>query len=412
MHTNFFISNINTFLSPDSALGFLNIAVPMGISYYTFMSMSYIIDVYREKAEPQRNIFKYALFVSFFPQVVQGPISRYGDLSKTLYSGAAFDWDNINNGARRVLWGFFKKLVIANRLLPAVNALSECPDEFQGVYVLFNILLYAVTLYADFTGGIDITIGAAEMMGVRLKENFDRPFYSFNIADYWRRWHITMGTWFKDYLFYPMTVSKPMLKFSKYMRGKFGGGIGKRAPVYIVTMVLWFMTGLWHGATWNFIVWGLVNGAVILISQELSPLYERFHKRFKFSRTKGYAAFQILRTFWLMGAIRMFDRYDGVGNTLRMLASAITKFDINDFITRGVEVLGLSTSGYLSAGIGVAVMLLASFMSRGGISARERLARAAWPLRYLAVGALFFMILIFGAYGLGYDAAQFIYNQF
>jgi D-alanyl-lipoteichoic acid acyltransferase DltB (MBOAT superfamily) len=294
--------------------------------------------------------------------------------------------------------------------MPAADTLRD--TEYQGVYVLINMLLYAVTLYANFTGGIDITIGSAEMMGIRMEENFDRPFYATNIADYWRRWHITMGSWFKDYLFYPMSVSKPMLNLSKRLRERFGSGLGKRAPVYIVTIVLWFMTGLWHGATWNFIVWGLVNGVIILISQELSPLYARFHKHFKFADTKCWDAFQILRTFLLMSAIRMFDRYDGVGTTFKMLGSVFTRFDLRGFVAADITELGVSIPGYIGAGLGVCLLIFVSFLGRGRVDAREKLFNLKWPLRYAVVGALFFMIVVFGAYGIGYDAAQFIYNQF
>ncbi|HOB20919.1 MAG TPA: MBOAT family O-acyltransferase, partial [Candidatus Atribacteria bacterium] len=252
----------------------------MGISFYTFQTMGYIIDVYRGKHPAERNFFKLALFVSFFPQLIQGPISRFSDLAQTLYKEHSFDSRNISFGIQRILWGYFKKVVLADRILVAVNTLIKNPDTYQGAYVLIGMLFYAYQLYADFTGGIDITIGIAQVLGIEVKENFHRPYFSKNIVEYWRRWHITMGTWFRDYLFYPLSVSKPMLNISKHSRRLFGEALGKRIPVYLSTFIVWFATGIWHGASWNFIVWGLMNCVVILISQELKPFYDWFHSRF------------------------------------------------------------------------------------------------------------------------------------
>lgn len=411
-YTDFVISNINVFLSGfGTQMGLLRFLLPLGISFYTFQTMGYAIDAYREKTDIETNPLKLALFVSFFPQIIQGPISRRNDLSHTLYAGN-LSVRNISFGGQRVLWGFFKKLVIADRLLPAVLVLNTQTDNYQGLYVLCNMLIYAVTLYADFTGGIDIAIGTAEMFGVKVTENFNRPFYSTSIAEYWRRWHITMGTWFKDYLFYPISVCKPMLRLSKTSRTRLGEVVGRRVPVYLSILAVWFMTGLWHGATWNFIVWGLANGVVILISQELQPLYDRFNKRFAWTTAKPYRVFSILRTFWLMCFIRSFDCYAGVGNAFKMMASVFTRFNPTEFITRGVLDLGLPVSGYISAGLGLTVVFAVSFIQRNGTDAREWLTGKPWVMRCAVVASLFFMVLVFGAYGIGYDARQFIYNQF
>jgi hypothetical protein len=221
-----------------------------------------------------------------------------------------------------------------------------------------------------------------------------------------------MGTWFRDYVFYPMSVSKPMLRLSKTARGALGETVGRRLPVYACTMSTWFLTGLWHGATWNFIAWGLANGFVILASQEMQPLYAGFHRRFPWGKTKGYHVFQIFRTFWLMCFIRSFDCYSGVGNTLRMLGSIFTRFDLAGFLHRGLLNLGVTAPGFAGAGLGLAVVLWVSWLGRGDTDARERIAAWHWPLRYAAVGMVFFMILVFGAYGIGYDTRQFIYNTF
>ena len=261
-YTDFMISNINSIF--HTGLTFMNFALPMGISFYTFQSMGYLIDVYRAKYPCQDSLPKFALFVSFFPQLVQGPISRYDALSQTLYEEHSLDWNNIRFGLQRILWGFFKKLLVADRLVVAVKALVGSPEEYTGAYVVLAVFFYAIQLYADFTGGIDITIGIAEVFGIRVTENFIRPYFSKNVNEYWTRWHITMGTWFKDYIFYPISVCGWMLKLSKWSREKLGKEAGKRVSVYLANIVVWFTTGLWHGASWNFIVWGMLNCVVTL----------------------------------------------------------------------------------------------------------------------------------------------------
>ena len=303
--------------------------------------------------------------------------------------------------------------MIADRLWPALAVLTSSPDEFQGAYYLLSIGLYAIILFCDFTGGIDITIGVAEIFGVRLAENFNRPFYSKSIQEYWQRWHMTMGSWFRDYVFYPLSVSKRMLRFGKWSRTLLGDGFGKRLPLHIPIICVWFLTGLWHGATWNFIAWGLANGIVIILSVELSPLYERFHAGVPGAAgSRIYKCFAIFRTFWLMNIIRSFDIYTGVGNTFRMMSTVFTNFGVSDFMRRGVSELGLHTYDYFAAGAGLLVVFWVSYIGRDGTDFRDKFATYFWPLRYAVVGLIIFMVLILGAYGIGYDTRQFIYNQF
>jgi len=416
-YTDFVIANTNALLvwvGVDRSFGFMRFALPMGISFYTFQTIGYLVDVHRQKSKSLTNPLKLALFVSFFPQVVQGPISRFEPLAETLYSGESLNRTHLSRGGMRVLIGFFKKLVIADRLWPALAVLTTYPEEYRGAFYLFSIGLYAVILFMDFTGGIDITIGVAEMFGVKLPENFNRPFYSRSIQEYWTRWHITMYTWFRDYLFYPMTLSKGMLRATKFARRTLGDGFGKRIPVHLSLLWVWFLTGLWHGATWNFIAWGLANGIVIMLAQEFTPLKNKFHTRFDTAKTNRiFIAAQIFWTFWLMNMIRSFDIYVGVRNTFGMMASVFTDFGLRDFLTRGVSELTLYTSDYLAAGAGILVIFWISYLGRGDVDFRDRLStRFSWPARYAVVGLLLFMTLVLGAYGYDYEARQFIYNQF
>ena len=198
--------------------------------------------------------------------------------------------------------------------------------QFTGVGFFLLTLFYAVQIYADFTGGIDMTIGLSQALGIDLAENFIRPFFSKNIAEYWRRWHITLGEWMKSYIFYPISVSQPMLKLSKKARSSMGN-FGKRLPVYVASIATWLVTGIWHGITPNFILWGMMNCFVIVVSEELNPLYEKFHNRFGWKEKKWYGAFEILRMFLLMNLIRIVDLFPNVADYFRRMGSLVTTFN-------------------------------------------------------------------------------------
>jgi D-alanyl-lipoteichoic acid acyltransferase DltB (MBOAT superfamily) len=410
-YTNFVITNINSFLSGNSKLALVDMIVPLGISFYTFQSMGYIIDVYRDKQAAQKNFFKLALFVSFFPQLAQGPISRYGELSKTLYDPHPFERKTVSYGIMRILWGYFKKVVIADRLVTGVLTLVG-GEQYNGAFVFAAMLFYAFQLYCDFTGGIDITIGIAQTMGIKVAENFDLPYFSKNIKEYWNRWHITMGTWFTDYIFYPISVCKPMLKLSKWSREHLGQAMGKRVTVYLSSFAVWLTTGIWHGAAWNFIVWGLANWVVIMVSQELEPLYAKFHGRFKLKGKAPYEVFQIVRTILLMSMIRMFDCYRDVPLTFKKVGSMFTTFNWNVLVDGSLLKVGLSSADYLVLAVGLLIVFSVSlYKYRSGKSVRDVLYQHS-TLFYGLMGLLFVLILVFGAYGIGFDSSQFIYTQF
>ncbi len=220
-----------------------------------------------------------------------------------------------------------------------------------------------------------------------------------------------MGTWFRDYLFYPISVSKPMLYFTKRSRAKFGESFGRRIPVYLSTTIVWFVTGLWHGAHWNFIVWGLMNGFVIILSQELQPLYKRFHAKFDIKNTLTYKSFQVIRTVLLMSSIRMFDTYRDVPTTFRMFGTMFTNFDARIFWDGSLLNIGLYFSDYVVLFSAFTVLLFSSYLKHKG-DIRPQLARKPMVVRILTYYIIIIAIILFGAYGIGYDSSQFIYNQF
>lgn len=413
-YTNFTIHNINAVLHLfgfQDEIRFADILLPLGISFYTFQTMGYAIDIYRGQYPAERNPLKLGLFVSFFPQLIQGPISRFGDLGKSLFERHTLNWNQAAFGLQRILWGYFKKLVVADRILIAVNTLLQDTDRYQGIFVLVGMLFYAVELYADFTGGIDITIGIAQVLGITVKENFRRPYFSKSIKEYWTRWHISLGAWFKEYVFYPVSVCKPMLRFSKYARTHMGEAVGKRLPVYLASILVWLITGIWHGAGWNFAVWGLGNCFFILLSQELAPFYAWFHSIWQVEHKLWFKIFRIIRTILLMSSLRLLDCYRDVPLTFRMFGTLFTDWNLPHLLDGSLLKIGLTSADYIILSAGILILFGVSMLQRSG-SVRERVRNKPFAVRMLVWYGLFLLVLLTGIYGIGYDANQFIYNQF
>lgn len=396
-------------LVQGTKLSFLSLGLPMGISFFMFQSTGYVVDVYRGVVKCEKNFFRFALFVSFFPQLIQGPISKFTQVAPSMYQPHAFDGKQVSFGLQRMLWGYFKKLVVADRIAAAVIALQA--PEYTGVGFLLLSIFYAIQIYGDFTGGIDITIGIAQALGITLPENFVRPYFSKNIAEYWRRWHISLGEWMKDYIFYPISVSQPMLKLSKWGRQRLGN-FGKRLPVYVASIATWFCTGIWHGLNPNFILWGMMNCFVIVVSEELVPMYEKFHKKFHLKEKRWYGGFEMLRMFMLMNLIRVVDLFPAVGNYFSKMGSLFTTFNFHILWDGTLMKLGLTGLDYAILGISIVILFTVSLIQEKKGSVRELLAAKPAALRYSLIFALFLLVLILGNYGIGYNAGNFIYNQF
>ena len=412
-YANFFITNLNSLLTAGGGRGlsFLNLALPLGISFYTFQAVGYLVDVYRGTVKAEENFFQFTLFVSFFPQLIQGPISRFGELGETLYGPHDFDRKQVCFGLQRMLWGYFKKLVVADRILAAVMTIIGDVEIYQGAYAAVGMLFYTIQLYADFTGGIDVTIGLAQTLGISVRENFNRPYFSKSLKEYWRRWHISMCSWFRDYLFYPLSTSKAMQRFTKFTRKHLGDKVGRRLPVYVSSFVVWFSTGLWHGASWNFIVWGLLNYVVLMVSEELEPLYAGFHRRFSVEGKFWYRLFQVGRTFVLICVLNIFDCYASLGETVKAIGSVFTVHNWKVLWDGSLLALGLTGLDYGILAGGCLMMLGVSLVQRGG-SVREKISAKPYWVKFAVWYGLFLAVLLMGAYGVGYDASQFIYNRF
>ncbi len=413
-YSAFFVSNLNLIrLRLTGSTDFLPVhtfLLPLGISFYTLQAAGYIIDLYYKRVEVEKNPLKIMLFVMFFPQVVQGPICKLKDVRGTLFEGNEFDEDNLFRGGYIILYGLFKKLVVADRLSGFVTTASQNYQMLGGTYLLLMLFLYSLELYADFSGGIDIALGTARMFGVRLQDNFRRPFFSKSVSEYWRRWHITLGAWFRDYVFYPISISKKLMKAGRKLSEKHPF-IGKHLSLYTATAVVWFLTGLWHGNEWRYILWGLLNGLILCVSAELEPLYARINAKIGWSETSlMHRAFSAGRTFIIMMFLRVFDlSYGGVGMAFDIVKRIFTMPQRIDPTV--LEALSLPGYELKAALFGIAVMFVVDMLERRE-SIYDRLMKTNFAVRLSVCGALFALTVIYGYYGMGYDAGSFIYMQF
>ena len=267
-----FITALNKYLSGNLSLWHL--VLPLGISFYTLQAISYVVDLSRGKCEVQRNYFKLLLWLCFFPQMLQGPICRYRETAPQLYEPHDFDYRRVKFGMQRMLWGYFKKLVIADRVVSISEKVFGNSGDYQGLVFVIGALAYTIQIYADFSGGMDIISGAAEILGVNMPVNFERPYFSKSISEYWRRWHITLGAWFRDYVFYPLSISRWAQKLTTSLRKRLGPNIAKMIPTYLAMVLVWMLNGIWHGAGWQFVAFGMYQGILIVLGMQFEPVFD------------------------------------------------------------------------------------------------------------------------------------------
>lgn len=407
-----YINMVGDALSIDWLHFDTGILIPLGISFYTFQSMGYIIDVYREQIPADKNIAKFALFVSFFPQIIQGPISRYDQLANQLYEGHSFDVQRVKFGIQLMLWGFFKKLIIADRVGILVDQVFDNYTEYQGFYLLCAVLGYTIQIYADFSGGMDIARGVAQIFGIDMVKNFERPYFATSIPDFWRRWHITLGGWCRDYIFYPISLSKTFGKLGKKSRKLIGERLGKLLPVIIAQLITFFTIGIWHGAEFKFIAYGLYQAVFIIGGIIFEPYIIKFTQLLKIN-TKAFSwrLFQIIRTFILIVIGRFFSRAVSFTAAITMMKDSLI-FNPSIFFNGGILSLGLSSREFLLLLICIIFWIGISIIQEMGYSVREIIAKQNLWFRWLIYIVGIMAIVIFGVYGEGYDASSFIYRGF
>ena len=278
------LNNVFGMFHWDASVPVVNIIAPLGLSYYTFNSIGYLIDIGRGKYDAEKHLGKFALFVSFFPSIVQGPLFRYNDVGKQLGEPHKLEYDNLKYGAQLVLWGFFKKLVIADRaaiIARAIFSADFVAGAFSGTEVFFGVLAYSFQIYGDFSGGTDITRGVAQMMGITLPDNFNQPFFATSMADFWRRWHMSLGAWMREFVFYPIMLSKPVTAVSKAARKRYGAYAGKIVPSVAAPLVVFFLIGIWHDVSWQYVLNGMYNAILISSTVALTPVYSWMAKKLR-----------------------------------------------------------------------------------------------------------------------------------
>lgn len=390
-YLNFFIGSINgisTFFagSDSQIVKTVDIVLPMGISFYTFQAVGYMTDVYRGDIKAVKNPLKYALFISFFPQLVAGPIERSKNLLKQFDELHHLCFDNLRDGFVLMLWGFFQKLVIADKAAVLIDSVYNNYTEYSGMYFIVASVLFAIQIYCDFSGYTYIAMGSARMLGFKLMNNFDSPYLSVSVAEFWRRWHISLTSWFKDYLYIPL-----------------GGSRKGTVRKYVNKMVVFLVSGLWHGADWSFVLWGGLNGLFQVIEEIIGIAGKKAKNMF-------IRVIRIVITFILVDFAWIFFRADNIIVANHIIKNIFTTSNIND-LSDGIFNLGLSKANVTALLVAILILLIADILRYKKVDMKDLLYKRNICVRYAFYIILFFTIVIFGTYGSGIPSS-FIYFQF
>lgn len=352
----------------------MQLLAPLGISYFSLQIIAYLVDIYRGKYAPERNFIRYALFVTYLPHLFIGPIQSYDTMSQALFENRHFSWENFLQGAARALWGGFKKLVIATRAGVIIGAISGTPETYSGAYALAAMLLYSIQLYSDFSGGIDIVLGVSKMLGITLHENFDAPFLSQSFQEFWRRWHITLGAWLRNYVYIPL------------------GGNKKGAFRKAINMVITFLvSGIWHGV--QYLLWGLINGLFVIVGTRLQTKCKTLNRAV---------------TFLLISLLWAFFIWPDTWTALCMLGSLFTTFNYGDFFAT-IGSMGLTLGDWIVFATATALLCTYDIWAK---QLRLWFANRHFATRTAIICSLGLLVLVFGMYGIGFDAEAFIYSRF
>ncbi len=403
-YNNFFAEMINPLLGlVKLEIPYKKFILPIGISYYTLEAISYVVDIYRGRSKSENNYLKVLLYLIYFPQIVEGPIANYSRISKTLFNEEKFNYEKFVSSWVLIAWGFFKKLVIADRAGMFVSEVFK--NNYTGLFLVIAIVLYTLQIYADFSGCIDIVRGTSELFGVELDENFRRPFFSRSIQEFWRRWHITLGTWLKEYIFFPISLSKVNMKLNVSLRKMKNKYISRFIITAFPLFFVWFFNGMWHGASFKYIVYGLYYYVLMMIGILLEPISKKILNIFKIKTDVwSYKFFQAIRTILIVCFGMFIFRIDSLSQISLLFKSTTSNVKLFS--------LGLSALDFCVLGMGVLVLLVVGTMQEFNINIRKELENQNLLFKWLVYYILIFVIIIFGIYGRGYSAASFIYGGF
>lgn len=415
-YSPFFTTNVNNLfalLNVPLQLDIPSYIMPIGISFFTLQAISYLFDVYRGLIKADDNIFRLALFMSFFPQIVEGPICRYGQTADQLWNVKQIEFENLKLGAQRILFGLMKKLVIADRLNPLIKEVFSNYSNYQGGIIAIAAVCYTIQLYMDFSGTMDAVMGIAQIFGVTMPENFQRPFFSKSISEFWQRWHITLGTWFKDYIFYPVTMSKPMKNLTSSARKKLGNHFGPLLAGSVALFCVWFCNGLWHGSAWNYIFFGMYHFALILAGNIISPAVTATNKKLHINADCfAYRTMQMVRTTILVIIGELFFRAEGLKDGLTMFGKMVTDFSFSTLDSTLMDKLKIDVQDIIIVAVALVIIFVISVLNEKGINIRLSLKKKNIVIRWGLLYALIMFIVIFGAYGKGYVPVDPIYANF
>ena len=374
----------------------LNWLVPLGISFYTLQMVSYLVDVYKGKIDAQRNPAKYLLFLLFFPQIVQGPIPRYEQLAGQLYEGHRFHEEKFVRGLQLILWGFFLKFMIADRADIVVCTVFDSPEKYAGGYILVAAVLYSIELYADFLACVTISQGVAGLFGIALADNFRHPYFSTSIQEFWRRWHISLSTWLRDYIYIPL-----------------GGGRKGTFRKYINLIAAFTFSAVWHGSGYKFLFWGLMHAAYQITGSLIAPLRNRLYGLFRLSEQSGMRKMiqRIGVFFWVMLAWIIF-RADSLRIGLRMIKRMFFVWNPWIFFNDSLLRMGLGWKDWCILLPSMVILLCVSVLQEKGMDIREMILHKAVYIRWTLYILVILCIMIFGTYGFGYQGQDFIYGGF
>jgi alginate O-acetyltransferase complex protein AlgI len=413
---NFFIKNGNallTYFHINLNWQETSIAVPIGISFYTLQAIGYLADVYWGKVNGADHPGKLALFLAFFPQIMEGPISMYSQTAESLFEGHDICFANLRRGCIRILWGLFKKIVIADRVYMAVTTLYNNYTEYYGVMIIVAAIAYTTQLYMEFSGCMDIIIGSGYLFGINLPENFRQPFSSKNAAEFWRRWHITLGAWFKTYIFYPVSMSKMVKKWNKYGKAHVGKYLTKLSVSAMCLFPVWLCNGLWHGARWSYLFYGMYYFVILMLELAIEPARDKLANLLHLNiEAWYYKAFQIVKTWLIIITGELFFRANGLRAGVRMFRSIFTCFGVENLWNGTLLNIGLDRADYLVITAGVIIVALVGILKERKLLSIEKITAMPLPLRWAIYYALILAILILGAYGAGYQQVDMIYAGF
>lgn len=401
------------FGSSDTLIESVDFLVPLGVSFYTFSLLGYVVDVYYGIAAPQKNYLKLALYGMYFPVIISGPILKYREHGEQFFEPHAFDYRQVTRGLQRMVYGFFKKLVIAERLGMLVDTVYGQYNDYPGAYIWVATICYAFQLYTDFSGCMDIVLGMSESFGIILPENFKTPFFAKSISEYWRRWHITLGVWMKDYVFYPVMRSGFFTKLNRSWKEKFGKKRGKQYATFAAMFILWLTVGIWHGGDWKFVIGsGLLHWFYIVMEELLEQPCEKMMNRLHIdAKGKAVNGIRILRTFFLVCIGDLFFRSASVGDAFAMLKTAVSAWNPTVLWDGSLLQLGLDMTEMAITIVSLLILYGVSLLQQKG-SVREWIARKPLPVRWVIWYALLFYVILLGCYGPGYSASEFIYQGF